>query len=73
MMRAKITFTADSVRAQDVRGMVCVVIDVLRASTTIVTALANGCPAVIPVETPGQAREIARNRGCLLGGERNGV
>jgi 2-phosphosulfolactate phosphatase len=73
MTRAKIAFTADSLSAQDARGTVCVVIDVLRASTTIVAALANGCPSVIPVETPEQAREIARKRGCLLGGERNGL
>ena len=73
MARSKIVFTADSADSQDVRGKLCVIIDVLRASTTIVAALANGCPAVIPVETPSEAREVARTRGCLLGGERNGL
>ncbi len=73
MTQAKIALTSDSFNARDVRGSVCVVIDVLRASTTIVAALANGCPSVIPVETPEEAREIARKRGCLLGGERNGL
>ena len=71
MRQSRIVFTADSVRPEDVRGAVCVVIDVLRASTTIITALANGCPAVYPAETPELAREIARKRGCLLGGERD--
>lgn len=71
MRQSRIVFTADSARSEDVRGTICVVIDVLRASTTIITALANGCPAVYPTETPEQAREIARKRGCLLGGERD--
>lgn len=71
MRRTRIVFTADSVRPEDVRKATCVVIDVLRASTTIITALANGCPAVYPTETPEQAREIARKCGCLLGGERD--
>lgn len=73
MTQARIAFTADSLSMQDVRGTVCVVIDVLRASTTIVTALANGCPSVIPAETPEEARKIAQKRGCLLGGERGGL
>jgi len=73
MRNATIIFTADAVRPEQVRGTLCVVIDVLRASTTIVAALANGCPAVIPVETPEEARAIARKHGCLLGGEREGV
>jgi 2-phosphosulfolactate phosphatase len=73
MMKANIVFTADAVRPEQVRGTLCVVIDVLRASTTIVTALANGCPAVIPVETPGEARALAQKQGCLLGGEREGL
>lgn len=69
----KIVLTAGSVGPGDIRGKLCVVIDVLRASTTIVTALANGCPEIIPAETPERAREIARGRFCLLGGERNGL
>ncbi|NLG84220.1 MAG: 2-phosphosulfolactate phosphatase, partial [Firmicutes bacterium] len=33
-------------------GRTAVVIDVLRATTTIITALHNGCPEVLPVELP---------------------
>ncbi|MGQ9559248.1 MAG: 2-phosphosulfolactate phosphatase [Candidatus Oleimicrobiaceae bacterium] len=53
-----------------------VVIDVLRASTTIVTALAHGCRAIIPVEEVEEAKRIAATIGdqhVLLGGERGGV
>jgi len=57
------------------RGGVAVVIDVLRASTTIVHALTHGCEAVIPCGEIDEARAIAEGlpRGtALLGGERRG-
>jgi 2-phosphosulfolactate phosphatase len=50
-----------------------VVIDVLRASTTITTALAAGAAAVVPCLEITEARELAFKRpGSLLGGERRG-
>ncbi|MFZ4731316.1 MAG: 2-phosphosulfolactate phosphatase [Pirellulales bacterium] len=58
-----------------VAGGIAVVIDVLRASTTIATALAAGAVAVIPTPTIDGAR-AARDRappGTLLGGERGGL
>jgi 2-phosphosulfolactate phosphatase len=73
MTRVDVVLTADSITAQQARGKLCVVVDVLRATTTIAAALFAGCPAVIPAETPEEAREIARSRGCLLGGERESV
>jgi 2-phosphosulfolactate phosphatase len=48
-----------------------IVIDVLRATSTMVTALANGCQALIPVLTPEEALEKRMEiPGALLGGER---
>lgn len=55
-------------------GKTCVVIDVLRASTVIVTALANGAREVIPVSTVDFAMKVsgdAFRSQTLLGGERN--
>lgn len=60
----------------DLRGGIAVVIDVLRASTTIVTALANGARSVIPCRDVESARQIAAGYPpgeVLLGGERRGV
>ncbi len=56
-------------------GGIAVVIDVLRASTTIVTALANGADRVVPVADVEAARRLASAAGptVLLGGERGGV
>jgi len=47
-----------------------VVIDVLRATTVVAVALANGAQGVIPVRSVDQARGLAANDpGYLLGGE----
>ncbi|MGB4504401.1 MAG: 2-phosphosulfolactate phosphatase [Syntrophaceticus sp.] len=52
---------------------ICIVVDVLRASSTIVTLLAKGCRKVYTVETICDARSLAQSQGLLLGGERNGL
>jgi 2-phosphosulfolactate phosphatase len=57
-------------------GGVAVVIDVLRAATTIIHALAAGCTVVRPCLEVEEARELAgqmRVGRVLLGGERDGV
>jgi len=62
--------------AEELAGKVAVVIDVLRATTTICTALANGADTVVPILTPEEAFQVARDnpeRKFLLGGERKAV
>src|SRR2546428_3193278 len=57
-------------------GGLAVVIDVLRATTTIVHALAAGCKAVLPCAEVEEARDLAggmRVGRVLLGGERGGA
>lgn len=55
-------------------GYTCVVFDILRATTTIVTALYSGASRVVPVSTIEEAIAYKRERNprVLLGGERNG-
>jgi len=59
---------------EDVRGGIAVILDILRASTTIVHALANGAKCVIPTLTVDDAITIAatypNREEYLLGGER---
>jgi 2-phosphosulfolactate phosphatase len=63
----------DILRASE-EGKVIVVIDVLRATSTIITALSNGARAVIPAETLREARILwKRYPGSLLAGERSGL
>ena len=51
---------------------VCVVVDQLRASSTLTTALELGCPEVVVTGSLAEARRLARERGSLLAGERGG-
>jgi len=61
-------------RERDLSQTVCVVFDILRATTTMITALTNGAESIIPVETIGEALEVRRQRpNVLLAGERDGV
>ena len=58
------------------RGGIAVVIDLLRATTTIVTALANGARCVLPCGDIETAKRVAADLpvgSVLLGGERRGV
>jgi 2-phosphosulfolactate phosphatase len=51
----------------------CVVIDVIRATSTIVTALANGASGIQPVAEASDAFALkARNPEAILAGERGG-
>lgn len=58
----------------DLAGRTVVVIDVLRATTTIVTALASGATQVVPCQDIPDARNLAIELPppLLLGGERGG-
>jgi len=55
------------------RGDVVVVIDALRASVTITSALVVGAVKVIPVLTVVEARAYLDREGYLVAGERGGV
>jgi 2-phosphosulfolactate phosphatase len=63
-----------ALKSRDLRGTICVVFDILRATTSIVAALSNGASAVVPVETIEEAVALRRNDpGLLLAGERHGL
>jgi len=68
--------SASSISDEDVRNKIVVVIDVLRSSSTIITALINGAKEVIPVEDMSAAGKIAQNLDSsryLLSGEKDGI
>ncbi len=67
--------SAGSFHEEELRGKTAVVIDVLRASSTIATALHNGAKGIIPVADMAAATKIAQNLDSpyyLLCGEKNG-
>ncbi len=58
---------------RDLGGTACVVLDVLRATSTFVTALHHGAKAIIPVAEISEALALRRQQPeLLLAGERGG-
>ncbi len=70
-----VAFTLEEVGHTSLAGVSAVMIDVVRASATIVTALASGARAVAPVGSPEEAAARARSwpGSAVLGGERGGA
>ena len=60
-MRCDVFFGIQQLTPSDVQSRCVAIIDVLRASTTIATALANGAKAVIPFESSEEAVLRAKN------------
>ncbi|NGP87261.1 2-phosphosulfolactate phosphatase [Fodinibius halophilus] len=68
--------SAHSFQEEDLRDKTVVMIDVLRASSTMITALHHGAKGVIPVGDMGDAGKISHNldsESFMLSGEKNGV
>ncbi len=64
----------DHLAEHQLKGCVAVVIDVLRATTTVAQALEHGAGRVLPVAWIDAARMIAHQRaGSVLCGERGGI
>src|ERR1700750_1580448 len=57
----------------DVTNAIVVLIDVLRATSTICTALYNGAKCVIPVDSVAKCIELGRQIDGITAGERDGM
>ncbi|MDI9357443.1 MAG: 2-phosphosulfolactate phosphatase [Phycisphaerales bacterium] len=57
----------------DLENTIVVVIDIFRATTTIVYALYNGCKKVIPVNDIEKCKQLGHDLQALTAGERNGA
>jgi 2-phosphosulfolactate phosphatase len=73
--KLNVVFLPRLLSAGDIDGADVVVTDILRASTTIISALHNGLDAVIPCAEIEEARRVKERLGptAILGGERGGV
>jgi 2-phosphosulfolactate phosphatase len=56
----------------DVNNTIVVVIDVLRATSTIATVLYNGAKEIIPVDSVERCIQLGRELECITAGERDG-
>jgi 2-phosphosulfolactate phosphatase len=72
----EVYLTAQSAPEDRLKGKTVLVIDVLRASSTIIVALDNGARSLIPVGDMAEAGKIAAHMdddSTVMGGERGGV
>ena len=73
-MRVSLELVAKSAGRAVERGDVVVVVDVLRCTSSIITALIHGAKSVLPVRTVKEARKIYKdNPHYILAGERKGL
>lgn len=75
-MKVTTYFSAGEAQAAEITGSTAVVVDVIRATSTIVEALANGAKAIYPTISTEEAIRLANSLGredTLLCGERKGL
>lgn len=56
----------------DVSSSIVVIIDVLRATSTIATALNNGAKAIVPVDSVAECIQLGKQIDAVTAGERDG-
>jgi len=66
------SFSPSLLNLYDISQSIVVIIDVLRATSTIATALYNGAAAVIPVDSVSRCIEISKQIQGITAGERDG-
>ncbi len=64
----------EALNGRDLSESVCIVFDVLRATSSMITALSNGAAGIVPVAGISEAVELHRGDSALvLAGEREGL
>jgi 2-phosphosulfolactate phosphatase len=75
-MRLDVVVSPAFLKEDDLKGCICTVVDILRATSTITTAMVSGAAAIHPCVSIEEARENADSFGrerALLGGEEKGL
>ena len=66
------SFSPALLNLYDINSSIVVIIDVLRATSTIATALHNGAKGIIPVDSVDECIRIGKQMGAITAGERDG-
>ncbi|MCR5888943.1 2-phosphosulfolactate phosphatase [Hymenobacter sp. J193] len=72
MPSVDICFSPELLPLYKLERRVAVVVDILRATSSIVTALASGVTHVFPVAELAECQALGRQHDCLTAGERDG-
>ena len=71
MRQVEICFSPELIHLHELSGKIVIVVDIFRATSTIVAALANGIEEILPFPDLESCR-LMQEQGFLIGGERNG-
>ena len=70
-MKVDVILTAGEVKAEKIKDKIVVIIDVLRATSVMVTAIPNGAKAIYPYKDIESVLEnCKKSNSYVLGGER---
>lgn len=73
-MRVDVAFLPTDIKQHDLSDGICIVLDIFRATTSIVTAMANGCNAILPVSKIEDAHSLGKQiNSPLFAGERQSI
>lgn len=73
-MRIDVAFLPAEANQEELSDRICIVLDIFRATTSIVTAMANGCKEIIPVSNIEEANQAANQvNAALFAGERQSI
>ncbi|MEO9872510.1 2-phosphosulfolactate phosphatase [Ekhidna sp.] len=72
MKTIEVCLTPDLIHQHDLKGKIVVVVDVFRATSCIVTGLANEVEAIKPVGEVDEVKALGKE-GYLMAGERGGI
>ncbi|HGE71466.1 TPA: 2-phosphosulfolactate phosphatase [Candidatus Poribacteria bacterium] len=73
-LKIDVAFTPETIDPLNIYDKSVLIVDILRATSTIVTAIENGASYLIPVNTPEEAFKLYEqlNKNAILGGEIEG-
>lgn len=73
-MKVDVILTAGEIKADKIKDKIVVIIDVLRATSVMTTALANGAKAIYPYkDIESVLQNCKKSSSYVLGGERKGL
>ena len=72
MKKVEICLTPELIHLHDIKDKIVVVVDIFRATSTMMAALANGVSSILPVEDLEACRALEAE-GYVIAGERNGL
>lgn len=71
MRKIEVCFSPEVIHLHDLSQKNVVVVDIFRATSTMITALANGVKSIMPIADLETCRNMS-NEGFVIAGERNG-